>query len=126
MSGDLRPTMVLYCNVCEADVDVPYLPTPLPGLSIADWTGHGAQHGVPASRCSLTHVRSGLVVLRADHPEVLAQACESLAGIDWTRTGAELHDAGDAKQAVAIAEKRTASYRVAHTVAPACDPRLVR
>ncbi len=66
---------------------VPAWPTPVPGLVIAaplhdsdpEWTLH--------------HVRSGcgvFAVTEAGGCEVLAAACLDLAGIDWTRSGADL------------------------------------
>lgn len=90
----------------------PGLPTPIPGLFIADQAESGF---------SLTHQRSGFAVLWADSPEIIATALTDLAGIDWTRPGTEIQLDPEALAAFNRARLRDGVRAYSNRGAPAVD-----
>lgn len=72
-------------------ITVDALPTPLPGLVLADLLDDPDR----MDRYELIHVRSGLGVAWASSPETLAQHLPSLADVAWTSAGDDLRSDPD-------------------------------
>lgn len=63
-----------------SDVDVPGIPSPIPGLVLVDVRGlsnRDFDYGI-------CHVRSGAAVAGDNHPEALGLALDHLKLVDWT------------------------------------------
>lgn len=96
-------------------IEVPFLPTPLPGVIII---GPAPITGM----FWLTHIRSGLGIVSAPHPEALAAAIPVLAQVDWTRPATEINF--DPVVLDVIDEARNALGIIVPYAAPVCSSDL--